>query len=251
MHYQRLLQGGYFNYVRTSITLEQASGINEAMLFPDLDGFVRLHREGMPYTEPSASDYFNRAMQVSGEEAILNYDKAIDLDPQNPELYEWRAGVKIQLGRDQEAIDDYNKMIELDPCAHSYDKLGKAFLRVRRPQQAFALFGKMIELFPDAPFGYTRRGKANYELGQYQEAIIDLNTALQVDPNDISTYRLRGKINEQIGNLHAAKEDFQKALTLLPSNAMIRGEIKVDLQQIEKKSQKGNKLCQKKNLTKN
>ena len=221
------------------IALEQVSGITQAMLFPDFDGFARLHREGEPYTEPSASDYFNRAAQASGsaqyEEAIANYDKAIELDPQDSETYERRAVAKIQLGRDQEAIDDYNKMIELNPCAYSYDKLGKALLRLGRPQQAFAFFGKMIELFPDAPFGYTRRGNANYELGQYQEAIADLDTALQIDPSDVSTYLLRATAKEQLGDLEEAKGDFQKALTFLSPNALIIGDIKADLQRIERR----------------
>lgn len=216
------------------IALEQVSGIKHAMLFPDFDGFARLHREEEPYTEPSASDYFNRAMQASGEEAIANYDMAIELDPQDSGAYEWRAAAKIQLGRDQEAIDDYNKMIELDPCAYSYDKMGKALLRLGRSQQAFAFFGKMIELFPDAPFGYTRRGKANYELEQFQNAIADLDTALQIDPDDISTYQLRGNAKEQIKDFEGAKADFQKALARANQtpNARLVNEIKIDLQRI-------------------
>ena len=221
------------------IELERVSGIAQAVLFPDFDGFARLHREGEPYTELSASDYFNRAAKTAAsaqyEEAIANYDKAIELDPQDPETYQWRAVAKIQLGRDQEAIDDYNKMIELDPCAHSYDKLGKALLRLGRPQQAFAFFGKMIELFPDAPFGYTRRGNANYELGQYQEAIADLDAALQIDPSDVSTYLLRARAKEHLGDLEAAKGDFQKALKFLSPNARIIGDIKADLQRIERR----------------
>ena len=109
------------------IELERVSGITPTILYPDFDGFASLHREGRPYTELSASDYFRRAeraySEAQYEEAIANYDKVIELDPQDSEAYEWRAVAKIQLGRDQEAIDDYNKMIGLDPCAHSYDKL--------------------------------------------------------------------------------------------------------------------------------
>lgn len=223
------------------IELERVSGITPTILYPDFDGFARLHREGMPYTEPSASDYFNSAMQAHGanqyEEAIANYDKVIELNPQDSEAYERRAMAKIQLKRDQEAIDDYNKMIELDPCAYSYDKLGKALLRLGRPQQAFTFFDKMIELFPDVPFGHTRRGKANYELGQFQNAIADLDTALQIDPGDISTYQLRGNAKEQIKDFEGAKADFQKALTLAnqPRNARLVNEITIDLQRIKER----------------
>ena len=39
------------------LELEQVSGITEAMLFPDFDGFARSYGEDVLYTEPSALDY--------------------------------------------------------------------------------------------------------------------------------------------------------------------------------------------------
>ena len=224
------------------IELERVSGITQAMLFPDFDGFARLHREGEPYTEPSASDYFDRAAQASGsaqyEEAILNYDKAIELDPENFKIYEWRAVAKIQLGQNEEAIDDYSKMIELYPGAlTTYERRGKVLFSLKRYREAIADFSKMIELAPDFPFGYTRRGRARFELGQYQEAIADLDTAFQIDPDDVSACRLRGTANEHLGNLEAAKNDFQKALTLECKiyNARRVAEIKMELQRVEER----------------
>ena len=224
------------------IELERVSGITQAMLFPDFDGFARLHREGEPYTEPSASDYFDRAAQASGsaqyEEAILNYDKAIELDPENFKIYEWRAVAKIQLGQNEEAIDDYSKMIKLYPGAlTTYERRGKVLFSLKRYREAIADFSKMIELAPDFPFGYTRRGRARFELGQYQEAIADLDTAFQIDPDDVSACRLRGTANEHLGNLEAAKNDFQKALTLECKiyNARRVAEIKMELQRVEER----------------
>ena len=223
------------------IELEQVSGITQAMLFPDFDGFARLHHEDIPYTEPSASDYFNRAVQASGsaqyEEAILNYNKAIELDPKDFEIYEWRAVAKNQLGRNEEAINDYNKMIELYPSALTYERRGKFLFRLKRYQQAIADFSKMIELSPDIPFGYILRGEAKCELGKQQEAIADFDTVIQIDPGDISTYRLRGNAKEQIRDLEGAKADFQKALTLANQtrNARLVNEITIALQRIKER----------------
>ena len=103
------------------IALEQVSGITQAMLFPDFDGFARLHREDILYTEPSASDYFNRAMQASGEEAMANYDMAIELDPQDSDYYEWRGYAKMALNQHDDAIDDFNKMIEINSSVYAYE----------------------------------------------------------------------------------------------------------------------------------
>lgn len=219
------------------IALEQVSGITQTMLFPDFDGFARLHREEIPYAELSASDYFNRAMQTSDEEAIANYDKAIELDSQNSDYYEWRGYAKRALGRNDDAIDDFNKMVEIDGSPYAHEVRGKVLLRLKRHQQAIADFSKMIEIAPDVPFGYFRRGNAKYELGQYEEAIADLDAYLQITGADDSTYLLRAKAKEQLGDLEGAKEDFQKALTLEHQSQRARhvDQIKLDLQRIEER----------------
>ena len=217
------------------IALEQVSGIKHAMLFPDFDGFARLHREEEPYTELSASDYFNLAMQASGEVALENFDKAIELDPQAPDYYEWRGYAKRALGRNDDAINDFNKMVEIDGSPYTYEVRGKALSKLKRHQQAIADFSKMIEIAPDVPFGYFRRGNAKYELGQYEDAIADFDAYLQIT-GDVSTYLLRATAKEQLGDLEGAKEDFQRALTLeyQSQNAARVDQIKFDLQRIER-----------------
>ena len=223
------------------IELERVSGITPTILYPDFDGFASLHREEIPYTELNASDYFRRAeraySEAQYEEAILNYDKAIELDSQNSGYYEWRGYAKRALGRNNDAIDDFNKIVEIDGSPYAYEVRGKALLRLKRHQQAITDFSKMIEIAPDVPFGYMRRGNAKCELGQYQKAIADFDTVLQIDPSDIFTYRLRGNAKEQIRDLEGAKADFQKALTLANQtrNARLINEITIDLQRIEKR----------------
>ncbi len=221
------------------IALEQVSGITQAMLFPDFDGFARLHREDTLYEELGASDYSNRAMQAHQaaqyEEVIANYDKAIELDSQNSDYYEWRGYAKRALGRNDDAIADFNKMVEIDGSPYAHEVRGKVLLGLKRHQQAIADFSKIIEIAPDVPFGYFRRGNAKYELGQYEEAIADLDMTLQIDPDDVRTRLLRGRAKEHLGDLEAAKGDFQKALTLSSPNTKLIDAIKVDLQRIERR----------------
>ena len=185
------------------IELEKVSGINDTMLFPDFDGFARLHHEDIPYTEPSTLDYLKRAFEASGEdqykEAILNYDKIIELDPKNSAIYRWRAEAKTQLGWNDAAINDYSKMIELNPCMDTYETRGKALYRLKRYQQAIADFGKMIEIDPDVPFGYIERGEALYELGKYKEAIDDFSKAIEIDPEELYLYSRLGETMYKLG----------------------------------------------------
>ena len=196
------------------IALERVSDITPAILYPDFDGFARLHREGVPYTEFSASDYFRRAeraySETQYEEAILNYDKTIELDPQDSETYLWRALAKQALGRNNDAIDDLNKMVEIDSSPHAFEMQGKTLSHMKEYQKAIAAFSKVIELAPDYPFCYIQRAIEKLNLRQYQEAINDLDQHLQIEPDDVYAYRLRGKVNEDLGNFDVAKRDFQQ-----------------------------------------
>jgi len=150
--------------------LERASGISEDVLFPDFDGFARLHREDIPYTALSASDYFKRAEQAYREtqykEALVNFDKVIELDSQDSEAYYWRAITKRALGQNSDAIDDLDKMIEIcDGIPHVYELAGKMLLNMKEYQKALTYFEKVIKLAPDFPMGYIQRAKTRFELG--------------------------------------------------------------------------------------
>ena len=224
------------------IELEQVSGINQTMLFPDFDGFARLHREEIPYTEPSASDYNKLGDQAyrnaQYQEAIRNYDKAAELDSEDSEIYYWRAAAKRELGQINDAIDDLDKMIEIcDGIPHIYELAGKMLLNMKEYRKALIYSEKIIELAPDSSMGYIQRAKTKFELGQYEDAIADYNTILQIDPNDAYTSLMQGKAKEHLGDLEGAKEDFQKALTLEYQirNAWHVDQIKTDLQRIERR----------------
>ena len=126
-------------------------------------------------------------------------------------------------------------MVEIDSSLHAFEMQGKVLFNMEEYRKAITAFDKVIELDSNHPSCYIRRAIAKCALRQYQEAINDLDQHLQIETDDVYAYRFRGKVNEHLGNLDAAKRDFQKALTVLSPNALIIGNIKVDLQRIEKR----------------
>ena len=93
------------------------------------------------------------------EQAIKEYDKAIELNPTIAKTYVNRAAAYLQLGQFQQAIQDSDKAIQLDPA------------------QAL---------------GYANRGRAYLELGQLQQAIQDLDKAIELAPTQSGAYYIRG-----------------------------------------------------------
>lgn len=100
------------------IELEQVSGITEAMLFPDFDGFARLRGVSVPYTQLSAYEYTDLAKEQFGianyNETIDYCNRAIDQDPNYAEAYCQRGRAKQQQNQHTSAISDFDASINLD-----------------------------------------------------------------------------------------------------------------------------------------
>jgi len=70
-------------------------------------------------------------------EAITHYDRALQMAPENPELYEARAGVRSQLQDHVGAIADYKEALRLTNNApHLQVKLAEAFMNYGDYQQS-------------------------------------------------------------------------------------------------------------------
>lgn len=198
--------------------LEQVSGITQAMLFPDFDGFARLYRENVPYTELSAVEYAERAYEAYRTEqyqnAIADFSKAIELDSDIPSYYYTRAQAKKELGQFRDALVDYDKAIDLDSNRASYYyNRAQAKKELDRYTEAVADFDKAIELRPDSEY-YKYRARAKEELGLYEEAIADYSEALRIDPNNAITFYRQALAKKEIRKLEAAQKDLKVALAL-------------------------------------
>ena len=79
-----ILKGGKGDMLTS---LDKVSGITEGSIYPDFDGFARLHAQNKPYVEPDPQDYLQRGSEVHQrgdlDDAIDRYDEAISL--RNPE----------------------------------------------------------------------------------------------------------------------------------------------------------------------
>lgn len=117
-------------------SLEKVSGITEAMLFPDFEGFARLHSHRKLYSVPNVYNYLQLASRAHGrdkwKEAIAYYGEAIKLEKKNVKkgkspdtlllshLYLRRGSARFEKERSKsksdydKVIKDYDKAIKLD-----------------------------------------------------------------------------------------------------------------------------------------
>ncbi len=102
---------------------------------------------------------------------MADYNKAIELDPQNSDAYNNRGIAKKDLNDYAGAIADYNKAIELDP-QHSvvYNNRGLAKNDLKDYAGAIADYDKAIELFPQYTRVYDNLIELYEELNQPEKA---------------------------------------------------------------------------------
>ena len=85
------------------------------------------------------------------------------------------------MGKDKEAIADYNKAIEINPDdADAYNNRGWVLYNLGKDKEAIADYNKAIEINPDHAKAYGNRGLLYDQLGDRQRAISDLQKAAQL-----------------------------------------------------------------------
>ena len=203
--------------------------------------------------------------------AIQDYNKIIELKPDNADVYFNRGRVKARIGQFNAAIKDFNKAIELKPdFANAYPKqeLMKIVKHLRRQygaaiqdynkiierhpdllyfyyidrgdemgiaaaRQTIKDYDKAIELKPDDYYAYFARGRAKHRLEQYDDAIQDYDHAIELKPGNADTYFYRGIAKQKLGR--EWKQDIHTALKLAEESADTKliGEIKQTFPSLE------------------
>ena len=154
------------------------------------------------------------------EEAIADYNKAIELKPDLAEAYSNRGVAKSKLGHVEEAIADFDKAIELEPgYTAAYNNRGNAKSKLGHVEEAIADFDKAIELKSDLTEAYNNRGNAKSKLGHVEEAIADYNKAIELKPDLAGAYSNRGNAKSGMGHVEEAIADYNKAIELKPDFA--------------------------------
>ena len=69
-------------------SLDSSASITEASIYPDFDGFARLHAQNKPYIEPDVQSYLLHGLAAQMEnnldDAITYYGEVISLQPDSP-----------------------------------------------------------------------------------------------------------------------------------------------------------------------
>jgi tetratricopeptide (TPR) repeat protein len=179
-----------------------------------------------------ARSYFTKALALeeTGREPVLTYDRVIELNPGLALAYFRRGEVHHRALEFDKALADYNTTLELDP-AYAPAYAARAGLYTQQGQVAEAVddYNQLIRLQPTSPVFYyklaqlyDRQGSSIMTLGHLFQALTldedgygainDYNRALELDPNLVLAYYRRGQAFQRYGLVDKASADFMQVL---------------------------------------
>jgi tetratricopeptide (TPR) repeat protein len=157
--------------------------------------------------------------------ALVEYNKAIAMNVKCAEPYVGRAACYAGKNETQQALADFAKAIEIEPeRSNLYSMRGIVYaLIVKDKPKALADFDKAVELCTKSKDcddeDFTMRGNLSDALGDYDKAIADFTMVIMMKPSESVVYQRRGRLFLKKEEMNLAYADFDKAVSLDPSNA--------------------------------
>ena len=179
-------------------SLDKISGVTEATIYPDFDGFARLHAHNEPYIEPDPQDYLQRGIEAhqkgNPDDAIEYYTEVIRLDPTDPSIvsiaYYSRGIAYAEKGEVDSAIENYNESIQLNPdFADAYNYRGIAYRNKGEIDRAIEDHDQAIQIKSDNVLFYNDRSMVLLQAQEWEKAKSDLTIAQNMGVDIIALFR--------------------------------------------------------------
>jgi len=155
------------------------------------------------------------AVKSEFKAALVEFDQAVKLDPQNGLIYFHRALTKEKLGLVDGAINDYTAVILLrTSLREAYFNRGTLYLNKKEYKSAVADLNSAIVLDPKYEAAFYNRGLAYYNLEQIYAALGDFNNVIKLNPKNANGYLMRSYVYCSQGLTSAATRDQEMASQL-------------------------------------
>jgi len=156
--------------------------------------------------------YIDRGMY---DEAIVELEKAIEMNPSYEEAYTNLGVAYAGKGMYDEAISEYNKAIEIDPSdASAHCNLGAVYSHKGMHDEAIVELRKAIEINPSDAVAYTNLGVIYGRKAMYDDGITAHKKAIEINPNFAQAHSNLGAAYYKKGEYNLAIKHYDRAVEL-------------------------------------
>jgi len=171
--------------------------------------------------------YYNRGnyygKQGRTEEALRDYDRALDLNSNVARIWYNKGLLLAQLDRSDSALVCFDHVLTLDP--RNVDALNnRGAMRYRKGNLAGAIadFTRILELNPRYRDAYLNRAVAYADEKDFEKSVLDRRRGIELDPSNpenSENYDLLGVGLQQLGRHREAIDAFDRAIAGAPANS--------------------------------
>ncbi len=173
---------------------------------------IELQPNSIPMRFSRANFYSN--LEQYGK-AVADYTKIIERDNRNTDALTYRAFAYYQSRDYDKARTDYEEVLRYKPSDYA-SQLGVALIlqKTYRVGEAIRRMEFLVTEHPDKAELYAVRSSMFVDNGKLDLALTDINRAIELDPASAEYYHQRGAIYGKQGKKKLAQRDFRKASKL-------------------------------------
>ncbi len=150
-------------------------------------------------------------------EALMSFDRALEIDPYDPSVWRNRGCILHALGRHEDALGAFKRAIEIDPN-HVAAWVSQAYVleALDRGEESLQSYHRALTLDPKNLRAWY--GKAFCLLGMERchDVLAACDSGLAVDRNDAGMWDLRALAMYGLGRLEESLDSLQEALAIEP-----------------------------------
>jgi tetratricopeptide (TPR) repeat protein len=167
-----------------------------------------------------------RLYSITGqrEKAVIEYTRAIELRPDDWELWYWRGHTYLNPLQADKALADLSKAIELNPQHDNSWLLGDAwhhragiYMHMGQLDKALTCLTTAAELIPRNWWHWLGRAQLYAKLQKWPETVADCTKAIELQADLADAWQTRGDAQAELGQWDKAMADYAKAIKLNPA----------------------------------
>jgi lipoprotein NlpI len=156
------------------------------------------------------------------ERALQDFQTAGRLNPNEPLAFNNLGNVHERMGDVDRAIENYSRAIDLRAgYAQAYYNRAHAYFLIQDNERALADYSQSILLQPRFGDAYVNRAVLYLMRRDFTSSLADLDTAISLNPRDVTALANRATVYLALEKYESAVSDFDRALEVSPGNAAL------------------------------
>ena len=160
------------------------------------------------------------ADQKNLEEAVINYRKSIQINPDYAEGYNNLGSVLYKLEKFNESAVSLQKAIQIKPnFAEAYNNLGLTLNELGKLNKSIDCYQRAIKIKSNFVEAHNNLGLIFEKLGQLNKSIDSYQRAIQIKPDYAEAHNNLGITFKELGRLSESIASYQRAIQIKPDYA--------------------------------